>query len=53
MQPNSEKWSYLEKLSCKENSLKKNWFCFSQNHDTMQDVFKLVVYVLGPYTGKS
>jgi len=34
MQPASEKWSYSEELSCKEDSLKDYWFCFSQNQDT-------------------
>jgi len=33
MQPTSEKCSYLEELSCKEDSLKENWFCFNQNQD--------------------
>jgi len=32
MQPTSEKCSYVE-LSCKEDSLKENWFCFKQNQD--------------------
>ena len=31
----SEKCSYLEELSCKENSLKDNRFCFNQNQDTV------------------
>jgi len=29
----SEKCSYLEELSCKEGSLKENWFYFHQNQD--------------------
>jgi len=33
MQPASEKWTYLEELGCKEDSLKGNWFCFKQNQD--------------------
>jgi len=33
MQPASEKCSYLEELSCKEDSLKDNRFCFNQNQD--------------------
>jgi len=33
MQPNSEKCSYWEELSCKEGSLKENQFCFNQNQD--------------------
>jgi len=33
-QPSSEKCSYLEELSCKENSVKDNWVCFNQNQDT-------------------
>jgi len=35
MQPASEKCSYLEELSCKEDSLKANRFCFNQNQDTL------------------
>jgi len=31
MQPASEKCSYLEEFSCKEDSLKDNNFCFDQN----------------------
>jgi len=31
MQPASEKYSYLEELSCKEDPLKENWLCFNQN----------------------
>jgi len=34
MQPASEKCSYLEELSCKEDSLKENLSCFNQNQDT-------------------
>ena len=34
MQPASEKYSYLEELSCKEDSLKENRFCFKQNQDS-------------------
>jgi len=33
MQSISEKCSYLEELSCKEDFLKDNWFCFNQNQD--------------------
>jgi len=33
MQPASEKCSYLEEISCKEDSLKEYWFCFNQNQD--------------------
>jgi len=33
MQPTSEKQSFLEKLSCEEDSLKENRFYFNQNHD--------------------
>jgi len=33
MQPTSEKCSYLGELSCKEDSLKENWSCFSQNQN--------------------
>jgi len=33
MQPASEKCGYLEELSCKEDSLKDNRFCFNQNQD--------------------
>jgi len=35
MQPASEKCSYLEELSCEEDSLKKNQFCFNQKQDNM------------------
>jgi len=31
MQPTPEKCNYLEELSCKEDSLTENWFCFNQN----------------------
>jgi len=34
MQPASEECSYLEELSCEEDSLKENRFCFKQNQDT-------------------
>ena len=33
MQPATEKWSYVEELSCKEDSLKQNMFCFNQDQD--------------------
>jgi len=35
MQPASEKGSYLEELSCEEDSLKENWFLFNQNQDAV------------------
>jgi len=38
MQPTSEKCSYLEQLSCKEDSLKENRFRFNQNQDTLHSV---------------
>jgi len=34
MQPASEKCSFLEELSCKEDSVKENQFCFNQNQDS-------------------
>jgi len=33
MQPTSEQCSHLEELSCKEDSVKENPFCFNQNQD--------------------
>jgi len=33
MQLTSEKFIYLEELSCKQDSLKKDLFCFNQNQD--------------------
>jgi len=41
MQPASEKCSFLEELSCKEDSLKENRFCFNQNWDKQQKHFSL------------
>jgi len=37
MQPASEKCSYVEELSCKEDSLKENQFCFNQNQDSLSE----------------
>jgi len=39
MQPASEKCSYLEEFSCKEDSLKENRFCFNKNQDTTIEFF--------------
>jgi len=35
MQPASEKCCFLEEFSCKEDSLKENFFCFNQNQDSI------------------
>jgi len=46
MRSASEKCNYLEELSCKEDSLEENWFCFTQNQDTLQSEHKLILETL-------
>jgi len=46
MQPASEKCSYLEALSCKEDSLKENRLCFNQNQDTLEVSILLKFWML-------
>jgi len=44
MQPTSEKCSFLEEFSCKEDSLIKNWFCFNQNQNKRTYLKKKKIY---------
>jgi len=46
MQPASEKCSYLEEHSCKEDSLKGNWICSNQTQDTCVLLAEALVYNL-------
>jgi len=48
MQPASEKCSYLEEFSCKEDSLKENQFCFNQNQDIGLAKNIAPVFPIGP-----
>jgi len=46
MQPASEKCSYLQEVSCEEDSLEENQFCFNENQNTILTNFLDIILML-------